>query len=293
MGHSAIPTTILYGIGVTFVLMMSWTYPLVSTTWHDKQWFFGPAGLGAVVTMEIGLTSYRLEACCECPSLAKAIKLMCNDSGSALGTHDLSELMDLSCNAQETTKGLIQGCDTTKMLYYVSLGTAALICISLIPMVAGCFGMLYFELGYHDTYETKAFCTAMYYAAPCLQLVAIGMYGLCTHQLDDMFSPQMLQGLFPVNLVLNSPKVVTLATGYAIAGALCAMCFVLPCFTVHYLTVSKDEYLYDEYGNPIPADGYYGGETYASPGYASPTGKHPDQPGYGGSSAHPAPYGGF
>merc|ERR1719163_2414019 len=137
------------------------------------------------------------------------------------------------------------------MLYYVSLGTTALICISLLPLVAGCFGMLYFELGYHDTYETKAFVMAMYYGAPCLQLVAVGMYGLCTMQLDGMFNMQLLGAVFPANLIVNSPKVVTLAYGFGIGVCLCILCFLLPSFTARYLTVKEDEFMYDECGNPI------------------------------------------
>lgn len=281
MGRTGLSNHVIYGVAITFIMMIAWAFPLVSPTWHDKQWFFGPAGVGAVITMEIGLTNYRLEACCDCPSLAKAVKAMCKDDKSHLGTHDLSELMDLSCNMQETTGGLVRGCDTVKMLYYVSMGTTALLCISLLPMIAGCFGMLYFELGYHDTYETKAFVMAMYYGAPCVQLVAVGMYGLCTMQLDEMFNPHLLAAIFPVNLIVNSPKVVTLAYGYGIAVALCAMCFVLPCFTAHYLSVTEEEYMYDECGNPISAEGYYAGEAYgAGPQYSGKFEAAPS-PGYG------------
>lgn len=284
MGQSGLSNHVIYGVAITFVMMIAWTYPLVSPTWHDKQWFIGPAGIGAVITMEIGLTNYKLTACCECPSLAKEVKLMCQEKDGnkgSLGTHDLSELMDLSCNAEETTQGLIRGCDTVKMLYYVSLGTTALLCISLLPLVAGCFGMLYFELGYHDTYETKAFVMAMYYGAPSLQLVAIGMYGLCTMQLDEMFNPSMLANFFPVNLLVNSPKVVTLAYGYGIAVSLMAMCFVLPCFTAHYLTVTEEEFMYDECGNPISADGYYAGEAYGTGTQYSGKFDAAPSPGYG------------
>jgi len=274
MGRSGVSNHVIYGVAMTFVVMIAWTYPLVSPTWHDKQWFVGPAGIGAIITMEIGLTSYKLTACCECPNIAAQVKLMCDakkeGSPGNLGTHDLAELMDLSCNAEETSFGVIRGCDTVKLLYYVSLATCAMICISLLPLVAGCFGMLYFELGYNDTYETKSFVMAMYYGAPCVQLLAVGMYGLCTMQLDEMFNPGMLGAFFPVNLVINSPKVVTLAHGYVIAIALMSICFILPCFTAHYLTVSDQEYLYDECGNPIQPDGYAAAYTPSSEAVSDP-----------------------
>lgn len=283
---------VVYGVAFTFVLMAAWAYPLVSPTWHDKQWFVGPAGIGAIITMEIGLTGYKLHTNCDNPSLMKEMRLLCQSDEGFLGYHDLAELMDLSCNAQETTANLIRGCDTVKMLYYVSIVTMGLLCVSLLPMLAGCFGMLYFEM--HETYECKAFCMAMFYSAPCVQLVAIGLYGMVTFQLDDMFDPAALRALFPVALVLNSPKCVTLAYGYGIACTLMGACFILPCFTVHYLVVPDDMLYYDDCGNPISPEGYYAGEAYGaqpSPmagvdgygqyGGATPAGYEYSQPAYG------------
>lgn len=280
---------VVYGVSFTFVLMTAWAYPLISPTWHDKQWFIGPAGTGAIITMEIGLTGYKLHTDCNNPSLLKAVKALCTDPehDGFLGYHDLSELMDLACNAEETSFNFIRGCDTVKMLYYVSIVTMALLCISLLPMLAGCFGMLYFEM--HETYETKAFCMAMFYSAPCVQLVAIGLYGMVTFQLDDMFDPAYLRGLFPVNLVINSPKCVTLAYGYGIAATLMGACFILPCFTVHYLHVVEDQFLYDECGNPISPEGYYAGEAYG----AQPSCAAGPVPGYGQYAATGPTPGGY
>lgn len=268
--------------------MLAWTYPLVSPTWHDKMWFFGPGGSLGMFNMEIGLTSYQITAKCDTPTLISKLKAVCGKDKNlgSVGMHDLAEMMDFMCNLEETTHGVVRGCDQMKLLYYVSIVCIGVLCLSLLPMVAGCFGMLYFETGYHNTYQCKAFCMAMYYTAPCLQLIAISAYGLLTHTLDEMFNPGMLRGLFVSELFFNSPKVVTLAYGYAIAFGLMSACFVLPCFTAHYLQPSEEEYLYDEYGNPISPDGYYSGEAYGTGEFAGSNCAAPS-PGYGQYGMNP------
>jgi len=229
---------------LTWMFIAAWVYPVLTTDWHRKKWYFGPAGALGTMEMDIGLLQiniiYYPHLVKHVPKLGTVIAQAMHNQAGLKGMDDLYQSI---CHQQEATKNFIRGCDTIQMLYLTSFGTIALIGISLVLLIFGSFFVIYFEMG-NARANIKKHARICYFTAPLLQLCAIGLFAAGNFDLNGLYDfPALAPGF---KFAFNSPNVFTMSYTSFMALGLALGCFTLPFWITEDLQLRLEDEILTE-----------------------------------------------
>lgn len=252
----------LYGtkfrVGLTFLLMVPWVFPLTDLRWHQKSYLIGPLGAFGYAQLSLGLMEYRWSFRCNIDAIVgssvkkdtsemgvretatERLKRVRNAAVSGCKSfegdtttgpkrgYSLQELYHHACHMEESTYAMIRGCGAAQWLFFGSMAALALIGGSLLCLFGGAMLIVFYMRWFAST-RAKAYALMLYAAAPVLQVLAIGFYVMATYSVNELFDTPRIPGLA---LAFASGNGFSFSYTTWVALALCFLTMLLPWWVV-------------------------------------------------------------